>query len=107
MELAVFQEFVGHESLEKIRSLIPSLSIDVAPSPCALAKTDSELDVVRTNAKLLFPATTPAEEVDATLAVLTTNGFNVMLRHPVTSAGCPMRDRVILKFGVAAATTAA
>lgn len=97
MELAVFQEFACDQVLERVRAL--PLVVDVASSCCALAKTDGELDVVRTNAKLLFAASTPAEEVDMIVAKLVEFGFEVVQRHPVTSAGCPMRDRVILRYG--------
>lgn len=98
MELAVFQEFSNPRVLEAVRAL--PLAVDVAATPCTLAKTDGELDVVRTNAKLLFPVDTAADVVDAEVAKLVALGFEVLHRHPITSAGCPIRDRVILKFPV-------
>jgi hypothetical protein len=100
MELAVFQEFSNPRILEAVRAL--PLTVDVATTACTLAKTEGELDVVRTNAKLLFPASTAPDVVDAEVKKLVALGFEVLHRQPVTSAGCPIRDRVILKFPVAA-----
>lgn len=95
MLFAVFQEFRNKDVLEQVNALVP---VDVATEACALAKTESEVETVSTNAKLMFPVQTPAEEVDAVLEKLSALGFEVVNRYPVTSAGCAMKDRVILKL---------
>lgn len=96
IKLAVFNEFSAPEALAAVRQL--PLTVDQADTPSKLATTDAEKQVVATNAKLMFPASTSSEEVDSTLAKLAPIGFKVVHRTPVTSAGFPMNDRVILAF---------
>ncbi len=92
--LAVFHEFaVTPDHLAKIRAVVP---VDVAPQPNPLAKTPEEIAILSRNAKLFFPPSTPAVEIDALLEQLAALGLDVVHRNPVTSAGCAMRDRVIL-----------
>eukprot|EP00796_Vickermania_ingenoplastis_P004477 gene4477-3270_t len=115
MFLAVFNEFSHPEVLEAIREK-NICDIDVAAKPCALATSEEEKRAVRTNAKLIkmahditapksnYEMLTPEsfqkleEETDAVLEQLVALGFEVVNRHPVTSAGCPMVDRVILVY---------
>lgn len=96
MYLAVFQEFKHSAVLDRVLQI--PLCVDVAANPCSFAKTDAEVETVTTNAKLMVDPSTSDAEVDATVAKLVELGFAVVLRNPVTSAGCPMKDRVILKF---------
>mmetsp|Transcript_13793 Transcript_13793/g.15870 ORF Transcript_13793/g.15870 Transcript_13793/m.15870 type:complete len:97 (+) Transcript_13793:126-416(+) len=96
MYLAVFHEFRSQEILDKVAAI--PLAVDKAESPCSLAKSESELETVATNAKLMFDASTDPEVIDSVLINLTNLGFQIVNRHPVTSAGCAMRDRVILKL---------
>jgi hypothetical protein len=93
MRLAVFKEFEDAAVLERASSFI---SIDQAESPCSLAKSESEKAVIAKNAKLFFPPKTPDAEVEEMISKLTAVGFTIKARHPVTSAGCQMHDRVIL-----------
>lgn len=96
MQLAVFNEFAASdEQLAAINAVVP---LDRAPQPNALAKAPEEIAVLKANAKLFYQPTVSDEEVDATLARLAPIGFKVLHRNPVTSAGCPMKDRVILTF---------
>ena len=96
MKLSVFNEFAASAELSaQIEAVVP---IDRAPEPNALAKSEEDLAIISRNAKLLFDAATPAADVDAVLAKLTPLGFEVVKRNPVTSAGAPMLDRVILKL---------
>ncbi|RNF11931.1 hypothetical protein TraAM80_00626 [Trypanosoma rangeli] len=98
MYLAVFQEFAHPEVLARVEAE-EICSIDRATGPCTMAKSEQELAAVRSNAKLIIDdATTSEEAVEAALAALRKLGFVVTHRHPVTSAGCPMRDRVILSY---------
>lgn len=95
MFLAVFQEFSAPPSvLEAVRAVV---SLDVATKPNTMATTDAEKEVVATNAKLMFDGASEAQ-VEDVLSKLASLGFTVTVRHPVTSAGCPMRDRVILRY---------
>lgn len=89
------------------------LRVDIAAAPNTLATSDSEKEIVATTAKLMIqtpyaevrgltkPSIEEAAAVDAMLEKLTGYGFVVTNRTPVTSAGCPMVDRVLLKFGAA------
>lgn len=115
MLLGVFQEFHKPEVLERIKEK-GICEIDIASKPCEAATTEEEKKVVRTNAKLIklphpfcaitSPCDTFSEEdwkelekkTDLVLSQLTELGFEVVHRHPVTSTGCSMRDRVILSF---------
>lgn len=115
MLLAVFHEFAHPEVLEKVRAS-GICDVDVAPEPTAMAAAESEKQLVRTNAKLITVTHTISgmrdvfdtmtaedvaalnEEVDLKLDQLIALGFEVMVRHPTTSAGCPMLDRVILTY---------
>ena len=98
-ELCVFNEFAAKEALDKAASAIEGLKVDVAPEPNPLVKEDVEKHAVATNAKLFFPEETAAEDVDAACKKLIDIGFTVVKRNPITSAGAPMLDRVILRFG--------
>eukprot|EP01084_Bolivina_argentea_P221718 375473_1 len=97
-ELAVFHEFEAKEALATVGA-IENLQVDIAASPSTFVKEDAEKQAVATNAKLFFPEATPEEEVDVMVAKLVEAGFTVVKRKPITSAGCPMLDRVILRFG--------
>ncbi|KEG07211.1 hypothetical protein DQ04_10551020 [Trypanosoma grayi] len=98
MYLAVFQEFAHPDVLARVESE-GMCRVDKASGPCTLAKSDEELAAVRSNAKLIIdPAKTNEAAVEVTLKALCGLGFTVTHRHPVTSAGCPMRDRVILSY---------
>lgn len=115
MLLGVFNEFHEPEVLELIKEK-NICEVDVAPNPCTVATTDAEKKVVRTNAKLIklphcftsmkspYDNLTDEEweelekKTDATLSQLVELGFQVVHRHPVTSTGCAMKDRVILAF---------
>ncbi|EAN94806.1 hypothetical protein TcYC6_0125170 [Trypanosoma cruzi] len=98
MFLAVFKEFAHPEVLAQVEQG-NICRVDRATEPCTLAKSEEELAVVSRNAKLFIDdETTSEEEVEATLEALCKLGFTVTNRHPVTSAGCPMRDRVILSY---------
>ncbi|ORC90546.1 uncharacterized protein TM35_000083440 [Trypanosoma theileri] len=101
MYLAVFQEFAHPDVLSRVESE-GICRIDQATAPCTMAKSDEEIAAVRSNAKLIIedPIATSEETVEKTLAALCNLGFTVTHRHPVTSAGCPMRDRVILSYTV-------
>ncbi|EPY29647.1 hypothetical protein STCU_01550 [Strigomonas culicis] len=115
MLLAVFHEFAHPEILEQVqRDHI--CDVDVAAEPNRMATSEEEKKVVRTNAKLIkvkhtinaqkdvFDDMTQEsyaeleQETDVVLGKLTALGFVVENRNPVTSAGCPMVDRVILSF---------
>jgi hypothetical protein len=97
MKLVVFNEFAATE--EQLKAVASAgVEVDRAAEANKLAKSDEDLAIVKTNAKLFFPPTTTAEEVDATLAKLAPAGLEVVKRNPVTSAGAPMTDRVILKL---------
>ncbi|KAG5469708.1 hypothetical protein CUR178_01847 [Leishmania enriettii] len=115
MFLAVFHEFAHPEVLEKVKAE-GICDVDVAPEPNKLAVSEEEQEVVRCNAKLItvnhnitgirdvFDGMTEAElakidgQVDQKLQQLVALGFHVVERHPKTSAGCPMLDRVILSY---------
>ncbi|KAG8344137.1 hypothetical protein ERJ75_001443400 [Trypanosoma vivax] len=99
MYLAVFQEFARPDVLERIEAE-GICDVDKATSPCTMAKSEEELATVRTNAKLMIVnrAVDTDERVETVLAKLCGLGFSITHRHPVTSAGCPMQDRVILSF---------
>ena len=97
MLLAVFHEFKDKSLLERAAAEL-NIAVDVASAPSALAKTEAEVNVVSRNAKLLFDPATPAAEVDGVLEKLCALGLEVLVRSPITSAGCPMRDRVILQL---------
>lgn len=115
MLLAVFHEFAHPEVLEEVKKQ-GICEVDVAAAPNALATTPEEIAVVRTNAKLLtvqhsvtsirdvFDNMTPEQfaelekAADEKVAALEALGFRVVNRHPVTSAGHPMVDRVILSY---------
>lgn len=115
MLLAVFHEFAHPEVLEEVKKR-GICEVDVASHPNALATSPEEIAIVRTNAKLItvahhisglcdaFDSMSPeefaklSEEVDRKVAELVELGFVVVHRHPQTSAGCPMVDRVILSF---------
>ncbi|KAG5469363.1 hypothetical protein LSCM1_02579 [Leishmania martiniquensis] len=115
MYLAVFREFAHPEVLERVKAE-GICGVDVAPEPNQLAISEEEKQVVRSNAKLItvthnitgirdvFDGMTEAElakidvEVDQKLQQLVALGFQVVERHPKTSAGCPMLDRVILSY---------
>lgn len=115
MFLAVFNEFAHPEVLGEVKRR-GICEVDIAANPIALATSPEETHVVRTNAKLITvqhtitgmrdpfdsmdEATLQAinEETDKKLEELTALGFVVKERHPKTSAGCPMLDRVILSF---------
>jgi hypothetical protein len=117
MYLAVFKEFAHPEVLEKVKAE-GICEVDVAPEPNKRATSEEDLLVVRTNAKLItvqhricamrdvFDNMTEAEivcieaEVDRKVAQLVALGFTVVERHPKTSAGHPMLDRVILSYPV-------
>jgi hypothetical protein len=97
MLLAVFQEFKDKALLERVAAEL-NIKVDIATGPCGLAKSEAELSVVARNAKLLFDPATSAAEVDQVLSQLCKLGLEVLVRNPITSAGCPMRDRVILQL---------
>lgn len=115
MLLAVFNEFHKPDVLELIKEK-KICDVDVASEPCDSATTDTEQKIVRTNAKLIkLPhafssikspydnlSSEEWEEVekktDLVVSQLVELGFEVVHRHPVTSTGCPMKDRVILSF---------
>lgn len=115
MFLGVFKEFSHPEVLELIKER-GICDVDVATKPCTLATTEEEQLAVRTNAKLIkmphnisatkspYDALTEESfnaleaETDKVLEKLIELGFEVVERHPVTSAGFPMVDRVILRF---------
>lgn len=117
MYLAVFNEFAHPEVLQKVKAE-GICEVDVAPEPNKRATSEEDQLVVRTNAKLItvqhhitalrdvFDDMTEAElsrieeEVDKTVARLVALGFKVVERHPKTSAGHPMLDRVILSYPV-------
>ncbi|CAJ1011649.1 hypothetical protein Q4I28_006962 [Leishmania naiffi] len=117
MYLAVFHEFAHPEVLEKVKSE-GICDVDVAPEPNKLAVSEEEQQVVRCNAKLItvkhnitgirdaFDGMTEEElekngnQVDQKLQQLVALGFQVVERHPKTSAGRPMLDRVILSYPV-------
>jgi hypothetical protein len=96
MRLAVFHEFGASDAVKQaIASVVP---LDQAPEPNALAKTEEDKAILSTNAKLFFEPETAPAEVDDVLLKLIAIGLDVMQRNPITSAGCPMTDRVILKL---------
>jgi hypothetical protein len=96
MKLFVFNEFAASgATLEALGAVAP---IDRAPAPNALATSEGEKAVIASNAKLIFDVKTPAEEVDAVVAKLVAAGLEVVHRKPVTSAGAPMQDRVIMRL---------
>ncbi|KPA76683.1 hypothetical protein ABB37_07531 [Leptomonas pyrrhocoris] len=115
MYLAVFKEFAHPEVLEKVKAE-GICEVDVAPEPNKRATSEEDQLVVRTNAKLItvqhrisamrdvFDNMTETElssieeEVDKKVAQLVALGFTVVERHPKTSAGHPMLDRVILSY---------
>ncbi|KAG5495051.1 hypothetical protein JKF63_02104 [Porcisia hertigi] len=115
MYLAVFNEFAHPGVLEKVKAE-GICEVDIAPEPNRLAVSEEEQQVVRCNAKLItvqhnitgmrdvFDGMTEAElakldgQVDVKLEQLVALGFKVVERHPKTSAGRPMLDRVILSF---------
>lgn len=115
MLLAVFQEFSHPDVLELVREK-KICDVDIADSPCTMAVSEEEKRAVRTNAKLIkMPHNITAvsspydsltaesyqkleDETDKVLEQLVALGFRVEQRHPVTSAGCLMVDRVILSF---------
>jgi hypothetical protein len=103
-ELAVFHEFAAADALKAASEFV---TIDQAPAPHPLATSAEEQHIVKTNAKLFFAPSTPDASVDSTLEKLTALGFQVVQRKPITSAGCPMQDRVILRFGDAPAPSPA
>lgn len=97
MRLSVFHEFGA--SAEQLKAIEDVVTVDRAPEPMgAAAKSDEDLAILRSNAKLFFDAATPAADVDAALSRLAPLGFEVTIRHPRTSAGFAMHDRVILKY---------
>ena len=110
MYLTVFAEFYNKELLEQVAKET-GLTVDIADKPNALATSDVEKDIVAHTAKLMIqtppaeakgikrPVVEEAAVVDAMLAKLVALGFVVTNRSPVTSAGCPMVDRVLLKHG--------
>ncbi|RNF16722.1 uncharacterized protein Tco025E_05101 [Trypanosoma conorhini] len=101
MYLAVFHEFAHPEVLAQVEAE-KICRVDRATAPCTMAKSEAELAAVGSNAKLIIDdAATGEEAVEAALAALCRLGFAVTHRHPVTSAGCPMRDRVILSYPAA------
>lgn len=115
MFLAVFQEFAHPEVLEQVKAQ-GICDVDVAPEPNKMATSEEEQQVVRSNAKLItvqhdisgmrdvFDGMTEAEfavieeKVDQKVQQLVDLGFQVVERHPQTSAGRPMLDRVILSY---------
>lgn len=115
MCLGVFQEFAHPEVLKLVEEK-SICKVDIASKPSTLATTEDEKRVVRTNAKLIkmphnisassspYDALTPEtfaaleERTDEVLKALVELGFEVVYRNPVTSAGCPMVDRVILSY---------
>eukprot|EP00672_Neobodo_designis_P020243 CAMPEP_0174835018 /NCGR_PEP_ID=MMETSP1114-20130205/5182_1 /TAXON_ID=312471 /ORGANISM="Neobodo designis, Strain CCAP 1951/1" /LENGTH=102 /DNA_ID=CAMNT_0016068955 /DNA_START=42 /DNA_END=350 /DNA_ORIENTATION=+ len=97
MKLVVFHEFAASEEQLAVVAAA-GVAVDRAAEPNKLAKSDEELAIVKSNAKLFFAPGTAAEEVDAVLAKLAPAGLEVVKRNPVTSAGAPMEDRVILKL---------
>eukprot|EP00744_Colponema_vietnamica_P021628 GILI01030929.1.p1 GENE.GILI01030929.1~~GILI01030929.1.p1 ORF type:complete len:114 (-),score=23.84 GILI01030929.1:80-421(-) len=113
MYLTVYNEFANKDLLTKIEQDL-GLRVDVAEKPNALATSDAEKDIVATTAKLMIqtpyaevkgltkPSVEDAASVDALLQKLAGFGFSVTHRNPVTSAGCPMVDRVLLKYSATA-----
>ncbi|KAK7194718.1 hypothetical protein NESM_000391400 [Novymonas esmeraldas] len=117
MFLAVFNEFAHPEVLERVKAE-GICDVDMAPQPNKMATSEEEQQVVRCNAKLItvthnitairdvFDGMTAAElaqieeQVDEKLQQLVALGFQVVERHPQTSAGRPMLDRVILSYPV-------
>ena len=117
MFLPGFNEFAHPEVLERVKAE-GICDVDVAPEPNKRATTEEDQLVVRTNAKLItvqhritamrdvFDNMTEAElarieeEVDKKVAQLVALGFVVVERHPKTSAGHPMLDRVILFYPI-------
>nr|CCC94196.1 conserved hypothetical protein [Trypanosoma congolense IL3000] len=99
MYLGVFQEFSHPEVLALVEESV--CRVDVASTPCSVAKSEEELAAVRSNAKLIIEdaEVENKEKVEAALATLTNLGFRITHRYPVTSAGCPMQDRVVLSYG--------
>ncbi|CAG9580662.1 conserved hypothetical protein [Leishmania major strain Friedlin] len=115
MYLAVFHEFAHPEVLENVKAE-GICDVDVAPEPNKLAASEEEQQVLRCNAKLItvkhnitgirdvFDGMTEAElveidgQVEQKLQQLVALGFQVVERHPRTSAGRPMLDRVILSY---------
>lgn len=115
MFIAVFKEFAHPEVLEEVtrRNIC---GVDVAPEANKMATSPEEIKAVRTNVKLItvrhtisglhdaFDSMTPEEfaelskRVDETVEKLVALGFQLEQRNPVTSAGCPMLDRVILSY---------
>ena len=101
LTLSVFHEFAATDAQLAAITAIPNLTLDRAAAPNAMAKSDTELDVVKSNAKLFFDPNAVADsDVDAILAQLSdaSCGLEVTHRQPVTSAGHKMKGRVILKL---------
>ncbi|CCW63103.1 unnamed protein product [Phytomonas sp. EM1] len=115
MLLAVFHEFAHPEVLKEVEKQ-GICDVEVRPEPTLTATTPEEQQLLRTNAKLMTMnrcitgLATPSEtftqdevmlmqeEVDRKLDALVRLGFKVEERHPRTSAGYAMLDRVILTF---------
>ena len=97
VKLAVFNEFAASE--EQLAAVTAAgVELDRAAEPNKLAKSDEDLAIVKSNAKLFFAPGTADADVDAVLAKLAAAGLEIVKRNPVTSAGAPMEDRVILKL---------
>jgi hypothetical protein len=95
MYVSVFNEFASDEVLDRIRGSPFGITVDKSPTPMKQATTPEEINAVKTNAKLFFNPN-EVENVDAVLAFLEDVGLAVAVRNPITSAGIPMKDRVIL-----------
>ncbi|CCW66191.1 unnamed protein product [Phytomonas sp. Hart1] len=115
MFLAVFHEFAHPEVLEEVKKQ-GICDVEMRPEPIQTTLTPEELQILRTNAKLItisrcvtglsspMESLTQEEQmglkvtVDKKLEALIRLGFKVEIRHPKTSAGYAMPDRVILSF---------
>lgn len=115
MFIAVFKEFAHPEVLEEVKKR-GICDVDVAPEVNKMATTEQELRVLRTNVKLItvthniagmrevFDSMTQEEflelskRVDEKVGQLEELGFKVVERNPMTSAGSPMLDRVIMLY---------
>ena len=108
MILAVFHEFIKPDVLTKVNEFLP---VDCPSTPTNGIKSDEELNIVQTNAKLFLhhpvdqiqslssPEFTE-EQINDVLNKLNLLGFEVLIRHPVSSTGFKLSDRIILKYKV-------
>lgn len=76
--------------------LAKAKSVVNTDEPVSIASALSAQEIAEIKAQ--FNSVPTAEVVDATLEKLVKLGFEVTHRNPMTSTGCAMTDRVILKY---------